>query len=117
QGLESGRAVVGRAGETVSQDCPNRAPRRNLRLSVAGQWRHLRQPIENFLLGFFVGVVVCELQLDVGKSEQRNRPHRGKVWNAGKLYLEGNGDVAFHFLRRLTGTLSDDIDQRWNGIR
>ena len=63
-----------------------------------------------------IGEVVGELDLDVGQTEQRDRPDRRHVRDAGHLDLNRNGHVAFHFLGRGTGVLDDDIDQRRHRI-
>ena len=100
QRLQVQHAVVRRPRQPVAVDFADGAERRNSRLHVAGQRRHLRQPVQHLLQRLVIGVVERELQFDVGQAVQRDGPDGAQVLDAGDLGLDRNGDVALDFLRR-----------------
>src|SRR6267143_4199522 len=85
QGLEIENAVAGRADELIPVDFANRADRRNLRLRVVQQGGQLRQTVQNLLQSLFIGVIECELQLDVRKTIKRDGSNRGQIPQPGSL--------------------------------
>ncbi len=73
--------------------------------------------IDDALQRLFIAKVVGELHLHVGQAKQRDGAHRFDVREAGKRHFDGDGDVAFHFLGGLAGTLRNDFDKRRDRIR
>ena len=74
QRLEIEHRIIGRADQPVTIDLADRAERRDLRLGVVQERRHLRQPVQHLLQRLFIGELEGELQLDVGQAVQRDRP-------------------------------------------
>src|SRR5262249_27026431 len=82
------------------------------RLCLVLQLGQLTQPIQNLLLRLLISQVVRELQLHVGKAEQRDRAHCREVGSGSHVHLDRNGNVTLDLFRRLAGVLRDDIDER-----
>ena len=112
QRLQVEHAVVRRPLQPVAIDFAGRAQRRNAGLRVARQGRKLRQPVQDLLQGFFIGVIEGELQFDVGQSVQRDGADGAQVLDAGDLGLDRDRDVALDLLRRQPRALRHDVDHR-----
>ena len=112
QRLQVEHAVVRRPDQPVAVDFTDGAERRDPRLHVAGQGRHLRQPVQHLLQRLVIGVVERKLQFDVRQSVQRNGAHRAQVLDARDLGFDRDGDVAFDLFRRQSRALRHDVDHR-----
>ena len=112
QRLQVQHAVVRRPGQPIAVDFADGAERRNSRLHVAGQRRHLRQPVQHLLQRLVIGVVERKLQFDVGQSVQRDGADGAQVLDTGDLGLDRNGDVTLDFRRGQTRALRHDVDHR-----
>ncbi len=112
QRLEVEHAVIRRSDQPVAVDFADRAERRNPRLHVARQRRHLRQPVQHLLQRLVIGVVERKLQFDVRQAVQRDGADRAQILDAGNLGLDRDRDVAFDLFRRQARTLRHDVDHR-----
>ena len=95
-------------GEEI--DLADRAPiRAHLRDYVRRQG-DLAETFQNALAVPVVVGVVVEDQLQVGESEERERPQMHDVRDAVHHDFERNGDLLFDLLRRNSRPLRDDLD-------
>src|ERR1019366_8851227 len=117
KGFEIRDAVVRWARKPVAIDFSDRTSWRYRRLRLVGQRRQLAEPVQHPLFGLFISQVIGELQLHIGESEQRNRPHRSQIGNGRDRSLDGYRNIALDLLGGLAGALGDDIDKRWHRIR
>ena len=117
QRLEIEHRIIGRPDQPVTIDLADRAERRNLRLGVVEERRHLRQPVQHLLQRLVIGEIEGELQLDVGQAVQRDRADDVEVLQPRDLRLQRDGDVAFDLLGRQSRALGDDVDHRRRRVR
>lgn len=83
----------------------------------AGRQLGLLEAIDCLLADEMVVAAVFELQADETQRIYRVRANESQPRRARHGDLDRDRDVALHLLRRLAGTLRNDLDDRRSGVR
>ena len=112
-----GQAEVRRPDQLVAVNLADQAGALDLRRNAIGKIDVLLQI--NLGLGQSEIIIDAVLKHDANEGEavERSRANDIHTWRCGETDLEGDGVVALHLFRGLTGGLSGDLEDHRGGIR